>query len=93
MPAGRSPATQRVGAARLPARMPDAHGLGADAEPAGHLGLADADGEQLGGVQTTHLEPFALWLCRRVAGDSWHGSDPDWRPRQHQLCQTNSKTR
>jgi len=50
--------------------------LAGDAELAGDLGLADAGGEQLGDAQPTLLEPMALLLCRRAAGDGWHTADP-----------------
>jgi hypothetical protein len=52
--------------------MPQAHGLAGDAELAGDLGLANADGEQLGGTQPAGLEPLALSLRRRAARDGWH---------------------
>jgi hypothetical protein len=71
--AGRSPAAQRVGAACLLAGMPDTHGLGRDAEPAGNLSLADAEGEQLGGCAPPSLEPFTFVLGRGAAGKGWHG--------------------
>jgi hypothetical protein len=45
--AAQPPAVQGIGAARLLAAMPDADGLGEDAELAGDLGLADTGGEQL----------------------------------------------
>jgi hypothetical protein len=53
--------------------------LAGDAEPAGDLGLADADGEQLRGAQPTGLKLFAFVLCRGAAGDGWHAVDPDWQ--------------
>jgi hypothetical protein len=57
-----------VGAALTPAGVPDAHGLGGDAELAGDLGLADAEGEQFGGAQPPGLEPFTFVLGRGAAG-------------------------
>jgi hypothetical protein len=52
--------------------MPEADGLAGDPELAGDLGLADTDGEQLGGAQPASLEPIAFLLYRRAARDSWH---------------------
>jgi hypothetical protein len=63
---------QGLGAALLPAGMPDADGLSRDLEPAGDLGLVDTDGEQLGRAQPPGLEPVAFSLCRKAARDSWH---------------------
>ena len=47
--------------------MPDAHGLGGDAELAGNLGLVDTGREQLGRAEPTGLEPvsFSLYTGRR----------------------------
>jgi hypothetical protein len=53
--------------------MPEAYGLAGDAELVGDLGLAEATGEQLGGAQPAGLKPLAFLLCRRVAGNGWHG--------------------
>jgi hypothetical protein len=69
-------AAQRLTAAGLEAAMPDADGLGGDAEPAGDLGLVDAGGEQLGRAQPAGLEPVALSLCRWAARDGCHARDP-----------------
>jgi hypothetical protein len=60
------------------------HTLAGDAELAGDLGLVDAGGKQLGGTQPTRLEPLALVLCRRAAGDGWHGLILTGRSGQHQ---------
>lgn len=49
------------GAIGLPARMPAANGLAGDAEDAGDLGLVNAVGEQLGGVQAPFLQ--RLWVA------------------------------
>jgi hypothetical protein len=43
-------ARRRLGAVGLPGGMPQAHGLAGDAELAGDLSLANADGEQLGAL-------------------------------------------
>jgi hypothetical protein len=64
---------QRVGAALKPAGVPDAHGLGGDAELAGDLGLAEAEGEQFGGAQPPRLKPFTFVVGRGAAGKGWHG--------------------
>ena len=46
---------------------------GGDAELAGALGLAEAEGEQLGGAQPPSLEPFTFVVGRGAAGKGWHG--------------------
>jgi hypothetical protein len=74
--AARPAAAQRLGAALLPAGVPDAHGLGRDLELAGDLGLVDAGGEQLGRPQPAGLEPVTFLLGRRAARDGWHAPDP-----------------
>jgi hypothetical protein len=74
--AARPAAAQRLGAASLPAGVPDAHGLGRDLELAGDLGLVDAGGEQLGRPQPAGLEPVTFLLGRRAARDGWHAPDP-----------------
>jgi hypothetical protein len=56
--------------------VPDAHGLGGDAELAGDLGLVDTGREQLGRAEPTGLEPVAFSLCRRAARHSWQVPDP-----------------
>jgi hypothetical protein len=48
------------GAVALPALVPAADGLAGDAEGAGDLGLVDALGEQVGGVQAAVLEGLAV---------------------------------
>ena len=53
--------------------MPDADGLGGDAQLAGDLGLADATGEQLGRTEPSGLQSFAFLLCRKAAGNGCHG--------------------
>ena len=63
---------QGVDAATLPTGMPNAHGLGGDAELAGNLGLAHAGGEQFGRAEPAALEPVTLLLCRSAARNSWH---------------------
>ena len=91
------PTVQRLRATALPAGMPDAHGLGGDAELAGDLGLlADASGEQLGGARPASLEPVAFLLCRGAARDGWHGADPHPPAAQlqpHRLLNPTPKTR
>jgi hypothetical protein len=52
--------------------MPAAHGLAGDAELAGDLGLAHAEGEQLGSAQPAGLEPVVFSLCRGAARDGRH---------------------
>jgi len=47
-----------------------------EAQLAGDLGLADADGEQLGGAKPAGLEPFALSLCRSAARNRRHLPPP-----------------
>jgi hypothetical protein len=54
--AARPAALQPFAAAGLPAGMPDADGLGRDAELAGDLSLIDIGGEQLGRPQPAGLE-------------------------------------
>ena len=63
---------QGVDAATLPTGIPNAHGLGGDAELAGNLGLAYAGGEQSGRAEPAALEPVTLLLCRSAARNSWH---------------------
>ena len=71
------PATgQGVDAATLPTGIPNAHGLGGDAELAGNLGLAYAGGEQSGRAEPAALEPVTLLLCRSAARNSRHPRDP-----------------
>jgi hypothetical protein len=74
--AARAAAVQALGAALLPAGMPNTDRLGRDLELAGDLGLVDAGGEQLGGAQPASLQAVTSSLCRRAARDSWHGADP-----------------
>jgi hypothetical protein len=74
--AAQSFAAQPIGPTGLPAAVPDAHGLGGDAELAGDLGLAHAGGEQLGRAQPPGLEPVTFSLCRSAARDGWHGRHP-----------------
>jgi hypothetical protein len=47
---------QRLDTAGPPAAVPDAHGLGGDAELASDLSLGDAGSEQLRGTQSAGLE-------------------------------------
>ena len=54
------------------AGMPNTDGLGADAELAGALGLADSSSQQPGRVQPAALQPLAFLLCRRAARDGRH---------------------
>jgi hypothetical protein len=65
-----------IGTAGLPARVPDADGLGGDAELAGDLSLADTSGEQLGRAEPVSLEPVACSLCRRAGTVAMAGSLP-----------------
>ena len=65
-------AAQGIGAAGLPAGMPDTDRLGGDLELVSDLGLTDAGGEQLGGAQPASLQVVTLLLCRRAARDGWH---------------------
>ena len=57
-----SAAAQCLGAALLPAGMPDADDLVGHAELAGDLGLVHAGGEQLGRSEPTGLEPVTFSL-------------------------------
>jgi hypothetical protein len=54
---------QRLLAALAPADMPLAGGLARHTQPAGDLGLVDAPGEQLGGLQPSLLLAVAVSLC------------------------------
>jgi hypothetical protein len=47
---GRASAAQAVGTGGLPTLMPQVHALAGNAEPAGDLGLADADGNSSGAM-------------------------------------------
>ena len=66
--AGRSSATSASVPPVPPAGMPDADGLGGDTELAGDLGLANTDGEQLGGTQPAGLEPLAFLVVPQGGG-------------------------
>ena len=78
--------------AERPALVPEMDALAGDAELAGHLGLTDAGGEQLGGAEPTGLEPFAFSLCRRTASNGWHCLILTGGTRPHQLSrQTNTQ--
>jgi hypothetical protein len=81
---GRPSAAQGVAAASLPMGMPVAGALAGDIELAGDLGLADAEGEQLGGAQPAGLEVFAFLLRRSTAGSGWHALILLWPSRQLQ---------
>jgi hypothetical protein len=81
-----------LGIAERPALVPEMDALAGDAELAGHLGLTDAGGEQLGGAEPTGLEPFAFSLCRRTASNGWHCLILTGGTRPHQLSrQTNTQ--
>jgi hypothetical protein len=86
-------AAQAVGAIGLPALEPEMHALARDTEPAGDLGLTDADGEQLRGAQPTRLKLFAFVLCRGAAGNGWHAADPDRQgsPASTSPCQADTQ--
>jgi hypothetical protein len=81
-----------LGIAERPALVPEMDALAGDAELAGHLGLTDAGGEQLGGAEPTGLEPFAFSLCRRTASNGWPCLILTGGTRPHQLSrQTNTQ--
>ena len=73
---GAGPVGPRLASASVPSACQRAcqtlTGLRGDANLAGDLGLADAEGEQLRSVQRASLEPFTFLVCRG-AGKGWHG--------------------